>query len=90
MKRIMFFLLVLWCISYADLQPSLIDYQARLPEISSQIPQIIKAAEFAANHVLKYPDTLINVPYESQMTFSEELINRAGGLSIIYLSLIHI
>jgi uncharacterized phosphosugar-binding protein len=34
--------------------------------------------------VLKKPDTLINVPYNEQKSFSEEMINRAGGLSNIY------
>lgn len=84
MKKIVFFLLITCSWLYAGLQPALVDYEARLTKIAYQIPQIIKAAEFAANHVLKYPNTLINVPYESQKTFSEELINRAGGLSIIY------
>ncbi|HPP08858.1 MAG TPA: hypothetical protein PK303_07045 [bacterium] len=85
MKKILLLLSIAGCcLLYSGIQPSLVEYEARIPKFYSQIPQIIKAAEFSANHVLKYPDTLINVPYDSQRTFSEELINRAGGLSIIY------
>ncbi len=83
-KALVLFFIAGCCLLYAGFQPSLVEYEARITKLSAQIPQIIKAAEFAANHVLKYPDTLINVPYDSQRTFSEELINRAGGLSIIY------
>ncbi len=84
MKKIIFLLIAFCSLLYAGLQPALVDYEARLPKLNHQIPQITKAAEFAASHVLKYPDTLSMFPYESQKTFSEELINRAGGLSIIY------
>lgn len=84
MKKFMFLVIAFYSVLYANVQPALVEYEARIQKIASQIPQIIKAAEFTGNHVLKYPDTLINVPYESQKTFSEEMINRAGGLSIIY------
>lgn len=84
MKKIVLFLGLFSCFLYGAIQPALIEYEARIPKIDSQIPQMIKAAEFAANHVLKHPDTLINVPYDQQPAFSEEMINRAGGLSNIY------
>jgi len=78
------FLLLFPAFLFAGIQSSLAEFEARIPKISSQIPQIIKSAEFAAGCVLKKPDTLINVPYNEQKSFSEEMINRAGGLSNIY------
>ncbi len=78
------FLLLFPAFLFAEIQSSLAEFEARIPKISSQIPQIIKSAEFAAGCVLKKPDTLINVPYNEQKSFSEEMINRAGGLSNIY------
>ena len=69
---------------FAGIQSSLAEFETRIPKIASEIPQIIKSAEFTAGCVLKNPDTLINVPYNEQKGFSEEMINRAGGLSNIY------
>jgi len=78
------FLLLFPAFLFAEIQSYLAEFEARITKISSQIPQIIKSAEFAAGCVLKKPDTLINVPYNEQKSFSEEMINRAGGLSNIY------
>ena len=66
------------------IQPSIIAYEARIPAIRSQIPAIVKSATFAAEHIMKYPDSLLNVPYWEQVSFSEEMINRSGGLAHAY------
>ena len=67
----------------AAVQPALLDYQARLPAITAQVPAVIASAEAAAARLLAHPEANINVPYWEQMGFAEELINRAGGLANI-------
>lgn len=47
------FLLLFPAFLFAGIQSSLAEFEARIPKISSQIPQIIKSAEFAAGCVLK-------------------------------------
>lgn len=68
----------------AAFQPALKDYQARLPALKRQIPAVVASAQQAADNIIAHPKALINVPYWSQVSFSEEMINRAGGLANIY------
>jgi len=65
----------------ADLQPSLREFASRLSGIEAAIPDITKAAEAAADRIFFRPGTLLDVPYWQQQSFSEEMINRAGGLA---------
>jgi len=65
-------------------QPVLLAFQERLPLIGEQIPAIVESAQDFAEHVMAQPDSLLNVPYWEQTAFSEELLNRAGGLSHAY------
>jgi uncharacterized phosphosugar-binding protein len=68
----------------AVLQPSLREYAARAPLMRKQIPAVVKSAQAAAERILAHPDALIDVPYWEQAGFSEEMINRAGGLALAY------
>ncbi|MHB9109960.1 MAG: hypothetical protein ACYDCO_23150 [Armatimonadota bacterium] len=62
-------------------QPSLDAYQARLPVLQRQIPAVAASAQQAAENNLQHPTALINMPYWEQVPFSEEMLNRAGGLA---------
>jgi hypothetical protein len=66
------------------LQPALKDYQARIPLMRKQIPAVGASAQQAAENKLTHPNSLLNTPYWEQVTFSEEMINRAGGLALAY------
>ena len=67
-----------------ELQPALLDFQKRLPLIREQVPAIVESAQAFAEHIMGQPDSLLNVAWDHQEAFSEELINRAGGLSHAY------
>lgn len=56
-------------------------YQKRTDLAKKNLPQLVNVAEVVAAHVIAQPDTLLNVPYGSQQTFAEEVLNRAGGLA---------
>src|SRR5689334_1298253 len=68
----------------AVLQPSLREYAARVPFMRTQVPAVVKSAQASAERILAHPDALIDVPYWEQAGFSEEMINRAGGLALAY------
>src|SRR2546425_1034683 len=68
----------------ANVQPSLREYAARVPLMRQQIPAVVKSAQSSAERILAHPDALIDVPYWEQTGFSEEMINRAGGLALAY------
>ena len=68
----------------ATMQPALKDYQARLKTLKRQIPAVVASAQQAADTLLAHPDALVNTPYWVQTSFSEEMINRAGGLAHAY------
>jgi len=61
--------------------PSLQAFRSRLELTRKSLPAITKAATAAADHIVKYPKALIDVPYGEQQAFAEEVLNRAGGLS---------
>lgn len=65
-------------------QPSLREYTARVPLLRQQIPAVAKSAQASAERILAHPEALIDVPYWEQTGFSEEMINRAGGLALAY------
>ena len=67
--------------AFAALQPVLEDYQARMKTYQAQVPAITASAQQAAETILAHPEALLDVPYWEQMSFSEELMNRAGGLA---------
>lgn len=64
------------------LQPALEDYQARLVGLQAQIPAVTASARQAAETFLAHPEAQLVVPYWEQMSFSDEMINRAGGLAL--------
>ena len=78
-----FALLTLALVQLAGLaiQPALKEYQSRLPVLKKQIPAVVASAQHAAENNLQYPTALINMPYWEQVSFSEEMLNRAGGLA---------
>lgn len=59
-------------------------YQRRATACRRQIPAVTQAAEAAANRLLAHPEALLNIPWEGQHGFCEEMINRAGGLAHAY------
>lgn len=59
----------------------LTQYEQRTALAQKNLPQIVKAAEAVADHIVAKPDSLIDVPYSIQQTFAEEVLNRAGGLA---------
>jgi len=65
-------------------QPSLSAFNGRMPAMKRQIPAITASAENAAARILGNPGALLNTPYWEQVAFSEEMINRAGGLAHAY------
>ena len=67
-----------------NLQPALREYAARVPAMRAEIPAVVRSAEAAADRMLAHPDALLNVPYWEQIGFSEEMINRSGGLPHTY------
>jgi len=56
-------------------------FKGRVAVAREDVPQIIKAAEAAAERMVSKPDALINVPYAPQPSFAEEIVNRSGGLA---------
>jgi|GEM_PF-429572 len=79
----LFLLLTLALLQAAALavQPALREYNARMRTFQAQIPAVTRSAEQAAETMLAHPEALLNVPYDEQMGFAEELLNRAGGLA---------
>ena len=57
------------------------DFVSRTAGARGQLEHIIAAAEAAAQRKLDHPEALINVPYGSQSSFAEEILNRSGGLA---------
>ena len=57
------------------------DFVSRTVAARGQLEQILAAAEAAARRKLDHPEALINVPYHSQSSFAEEILNRSGGLA---------
>lgn len=84
--RLPIFLALLALVQLAGLaiQPALKAYQSRLPVLKKQIPAVVASAQHAAENNLQYPTALINMPYWEQVSFSEEMLNRAGGLAHAY------
>jgi len=76
-------LLALLALQIAGLavQPALRAYQGRLPVLKRQVTAVTASATQAAENNLRYPTALINIPYWEQVPFSEEMLNRAGGLA---------
>lgn len=70
--------------SERDIQPALRAFERRLPVIREQLPTLIASASDYAQDLMDRPEALLNVPYEEQKSFSEEFINRAGGLAHTY------
>jgi len=66
----------------AAMQPALNEYNARLAGLRAQIPAITATAQQAAETFLAHPEAQLCVPYWEQMSFAEEMINRAGGLAL--------
>ncbi|MBI2192354.1 MAG: hypothetical protein HYU36_10250 [Planctomycetes bacterium] len=56
-------------------------FATRLTQTEERLPIILRAAELAARRFLEHEDAFINVPYAVQMSFAEEIVNRAGGLA---------
>ncbi len=56
-------------------------FRARVAASRAQMPDIVKAAEVAGERLMARPNALINVPYASQTTFAEDILNRSGGLA---------
>ena len=57
-------------------------FQQREKFSKREMPLIIRAAEAVAERIIANPKALINVPYSEQpSSFSEEVLNRAGGLA---------
>ncbi|HVF10819.1 MAG TPA: WG repeat-containing protein [Abditibacteriaceae bacterium] len=83
-RRILLLLAVamLHTVAQAAVQPALTDYQARLAPVRAQIPAVVASAQQAADRVLAHPEAQLNLPYWEQMSFAEEMINRAGGLAL--------
>lgn len=77
------FLALLHTAVLAAVQPSLTNFQARLPLIKKQIPAVVASAQQAAENNLTYPKALLSVTYQSEAGFAEELSDRAGGLAIV-------
>jgi len=79
----LFLLLALAALQAAALavQPALREYNARMETFQAQIPAVTRSAEQAAETMLAHPEALLNVPYNEQMGFAEELMNRSGGLA---------
>ena len=65
-------------------QPSVRDFEARIPALRAAIPAITASAEAAAAQMIVQPQTLLHTPYWEQIAFAEEMINRAGGLAHAY------
>ncbi|NQU09756.1 hypothetical protein HQ590_03125 [bacterium] len=65
-------------------QPAWRSFDARVATMRSQIPAVTASAEAAATRLLAHPEALLNVPYWEQTGFSEEMINRSGGLPHTY------
>lgn len=63
-------------------QPALTAYQARLAVLRAQVPAVTASAQGAAELVLAQRDTRLSFPYWEQMSFAEEMCNRAGGLAL--------
>ena len=57
------------------------EFAARLPISHQQVDNIIAAGEAAAARQTDHPGALINVPYNEQPAFAEDLLNRSGGLA---------
>jgi len=68
----------------AAMQPALKDYNARIGAFKAQIPAVIKSAEQAAENMLAHPEANLSVPSYEQLGFSQELVNRSGGLANAY------
>lgn len=64
-----------------DLPPTLRDFSHRVDVATAQLPLIIQAAEAAAARKVAHPDAVLAVPRSLQLSFSEELRNRSGGLA---------
>ena len=60
---------------------TLAEFQRRVVLARRQVPNIIAAAEAAAQRAVEHPGCLIQVPYDIQWSFAEEIINRSGGLA---------
>jgi len=66
-------------------QPSLEAYQARLPGLRAQIPELTFSSDWCADNNLTNPGALVVMPYQPQASFTEELISRAGGLAAAWI-----
>ncbi len=64
-------------------QPALQEFQSRLPVLRTQIATLAASAKQAAAARLAQPAALLSVPSREQVSFCEEMINRAGGLAMI-------
>jgi len=65
-------------------QPALRDFAARVPTLRHEIATVTAAAQGSAERTMAHRDALLNVPYWEQVSFSEEMLNRAGGLAHAY------
>lgn len=64
-----------------ELPRALAAFETRLAAIRRDLGPIERAADEAAERTATGSDALINVPYDEQPGFADELINRAGGLA---------
>lgn len=65
-------------------QPALEDYVDRLEGFREQIPALVASADDFGARLVERPEALLNVAWDGQEAFSEEMINRAGGLAHAY------
>lgn len=82
MMTVMLAVASLHAITLAAVQPALTDYNARLSPLRAQIPAVVASAQQSAERFLAHPEAQLSVPYWEQMSFAEEMINRAGGLAL--------
>lgn len=56
-------------------------FNRRVELVRLQLPTIIAAAEAAAARKAEHPKALIDLPYNEQPAFGEDMLNRSGGLA---------
>jgi len=65
-------------------QPSLREYEVRVPTMRAEISNVVAGAQASAERIMAMPAALLNVPYWEQPSVGEELVNRSGGLAHVF------
>jgi len=65
-------------------QPSLREYEARIPTMRAGISTVVAGAQASAERIMEVPAALLNVPYWEQPSVGEELVDRSGGLAHVF------